>query len=317
MHNESQGMSRIAVFGEALVDQFSSGPVVGGAPFNVARHLAAFGMRPLMLSAVGEDDAAATVRAEFVRYGMTQAGLQTLAHIQTGIVDVLTDAAGGHVFSIRDNCAYDAIGAQALAHIKHELAPQGWLYFGTLALRAATSRQTWQALVQAHQGPTYLDLNWRAGQVGRDAVLAALTAATVLKVNEEELAMLLAWDDAGQVSPPSTWHTGSEDQVIARFMTQHPRLKRVIVTCGADGYASFDAHGRCDARGAMARQIQLVDTVGAGDAFSAVVLTGLLEDWPWPETLARANHFAAAICEVRGAVPPSLDTYASWTKNWK
>lgn len=316
MHLEHDHPSRIAVFGEALVDQFASGPVVGGAPFNVARHLAAFGMQPLMLSAVGTDDAAATVHAEFVRYGMRDSGLQTLEHIQTGIVDVLTDAAGGHVFSIRDDCAYDAIGMQALEDVQRELAAQGWLYFGTLALRAAPSRQTWQALVQAHQGPTYLDLNWRANQVDRHTILAALAAATVLKVNEEELAMLLGWEAIPEVSPPSTWQAGSIDAVLARFIARYPRLERVIVTCGADGYASFDAQGCCDARGGVARAITLVDTVGAGDAFSSVVLTGLLLDWPWPDTLARANDFAAAICEVRGAVPASLDAYDSWTKGW-
>ena len=316
MHTAHHQPTRIAVFGEALVDQFSSGPVVGGAPFNVARHLAAFGMQPLTLSAVGVDDAAATVRAEFVRYGMRESGLQTLAHIQTGIVDVATDAAGGHVFSIRDDCAYDEIGVAALAVVQRELAPQGWLYFGTLALRAVVSRQTWQALVAAHRGPTYLDLNWRDNQVDRQTVLAALAAATVLKVNEEELAMLLSWDEVPHASAPSTWQADSTDPVIAQFIARTPRLERLIVTCGADGYASFDQHGRCDARGGIARTIALVDTVGAGDAFSSVVLAGLLQDWPWAHTLARANDFAAAICEVRGAVPASLDRYDSWTKSW-
>ncbi len=317
MHATQFQPTRIAVFGEALVDQFSSGPVVGGAPFNVARHLAAFGMQPLTLSAVGIDAAAATVRAEFVRYGMRESGLQTLAHIQTGIVDVATDAAGGHVFSIRDDCAYDQIGMAALEVVQRELVPQGWLYFGTLALRAAASHQTWQALVTTHQGPTYFDLNWRANQVDRQIVLAALGASTVLKVNEEELAMLLSWDDVQHTSAPSTWQTGQTDTVIAEFIARFPKLERLIVTCGADGYASFDRHGRCDARGGVARAIQLVDTVGAGDAFSSVVLAGLLQDWPWTKILERANDFAAAICEVRGAVPASLDKYDSWTKSWK
>jgi fructokinase len=310
------GACRIAVFGEALVDLFSSGPVVGGAPFNVARHLAAFGQQPLMLSAIGADDAAAVVRNEFVRYGMRQDGLQTLATVQTGIVDVITDAAGGHVFSIRSACAYDAIGMQAVGVAASAVAPQGWLYFGTLALRAAVSRHTWQALVLAHPGPTYLDLNWRAAEVDRDTVLAALAAATVLKVNEEELAMLLGWTHAGAVSAPSSWEVARDDAVIGQFMASFARMDRLVVTCGAEGYASFDRHGRCDARGSVARAITLIDTVGAGDAFSSVVLAGMLNHWPWQESLARANDFAAAICEVRGAVPATLDAYAGLTAHW-
>jgi fructokinase len=307
--------SPVAVFGEALVDQFSSGPVAGGAPFNVARHLAALGHHPLMLTAVGHDAPAALIEAGCVQYGLTRAGLQRLPALPSGVVDVITDDQGQHRFEIRSHCAYDHIGPAALQAAAAHLDPSGWLYYGTLALRSPTSRATWLALSDAHGGPRYMDLNWRDGHVSPDVALQAMQRAHVLKVNEEELAMVLDW--AGHTRPchPSTWQPGATDAVIATLM-RSLGLDQLIVTCGANGYGGFAAGGLCMARGAGVTGIRLVDTVGAGDSFSAVVLAGLLRGWPWPLTLARANAYAARVCEVRGAVPAHLSDHARWTSDW-
>lgn len=259
---------RIAVFGEMLVDQFEAGPVVGGAPFNVARHLAAFGHAPLM-------------RAD-----------------------------GGHQFVIRTGCAWDAIEDEAAGAAIATLDPQGWLYCGTLALRSTVSRATSLKLLRAHTGSKYLDLNWREGHVEHETALQAARLADVLKVNDEELEMLRLWL-GGSVSG----NVSIEDS--ARFVLGHVPLKMLLVTCGAAGALAFDGAGRCIAQSRNARQIRMVDTVGAGDSFSAVVLCGLLRDWSMPVTLSRANAFAGHICEVQGAVPARLDDYASWTSGWE
>ena len=133
-------MMRAAVFGEMLVDQFDTGPVVGGAPFNVARHLAAFGLAPLMISAVGADAASQPVMAEFTRYGLGRGGVQVTPAHATGIVDVKTLAGGGHEFHIRGNCAWDFIELEPARAALAQAAAEGWLYCGTLALRSPVSR---------------------------------------------------------------------------------------------------------------------------------------------------------------------------------
>lgn len=303
-------MTRMAVFGEMLVDQFESGAVVGGAPFNVARHLAALGHAPLMLSAVGTDAHAKLVMAEFDRYAMQREGVQVTSQHPTGVVDVRMGPDGGHHFSIRTDCAWDFIDEAPVRSAAPVLDASSWLYAGTLALRSPVSRAAAWALMRAHPGPIYLDLNWREGHVAREVALQAIGLADVLKVNDEELAMLCDWLGVPAVEGPPT-----PDSV--RPLLQRLPLEMLLVTCGAEGALAFDGEGRCIAQGHSTRPIRLVDTVGAGDAFSAVVLAGLLRGWDMATTLARANAFAGHICEVRGAVPPDLAAYAQWTGSWR
>ncbi len=304
-------MTGIAVFGEMLVDQFASGPVVGGAPFNVARHLAAFGHDPLMIGAVGTDANGQLVLAEMDRFGMQRVGVQQRSENPTGLVDVAMQANGDHQFSIRTNSAWDFIDAMAAqAAVTASLGPNGWLYAGSLALRSPVSRAAGLALMQAHAGPIYLDLNWREGHVPHHVALQAVNRAGVLKVNDQELAMLCHWfgiaATAGVPQPDS----------VCQLLRKLSPKKMLVVTCGADGAFAFDGAGDCIAKGLSSRCVNLVDTVGAGDAFSAVVLAGLLRDWNTATTLQRANDFAGHICEVRGAVPAELGAYQPWTAGW-
>ncbi|MGE0498971.1 MAG: PfkB family carbohydrate kinase [Ramlibacter sp.] len=305
-------MTSVAVFGEMLVDLFDSGPVVGGAPFNVARHLAALGHAPLMLSAVGQDAQANQVLAELARYGMAREGVQVLPDQATGVVDVTTRPDRSHAFHIREACAWDVVAMEPARAALRALAAGGWLYSGTLALRSPVSRATGLALMRQHAGPRFLDLNWREGHVPRDVALQALQRAQVLKVNDEELAMLCGW--LGHAVPAAT--DAAAVQRSARHVLGQLPLQTLLVTCGPEGALAFDASGQCVARGAPARAVQLVDTVGAGDAFSAVVLAGLLRGWPLADTLDRATAFAGHVCEVRGAVPADLAAYARWTADW-
>lgn len=300
-------MTRVAVFGEMLVDQFPSGPVVGGAPFNVARHLAAFGHAPLMLGAVGRDAPGELVMAEFDRYGMRRGGVQLAQSAPTGVVEVRMGADGGHEFLIRDGCAWDSIQAEPARAALSQLDGEGWLYAGTLALRSPVSRETGLGLLRAHRGAKYVDLNWRDGHVRREVALEAVRLADVLKVNDEELAMLCGWLGGPPAAAP--------DAAAAHVLSCIP-LQLLVVTCGPAGALAFDRAGTRTACAAAGRTLQLRDTVGAGDAFSAVMLAGLLRGWDLPLTLARANAFAGHICEVRGAVPPELACYAEWTAGW-
>jgi len=152
----------IAVFGESLVDDFITEQVVGGAPFNVARNLAAFGVATLMVTRIGEDKNGALVRREFERFGMTEAGLQIDALEATGRVVVERNDAG-HRFIILPDQAYDYVAAApalaALAASKPSV-----LYFGTMAQRHETSRATVRAMLDASKAQRYLDLNVRYGR---------------------------------------------------------------------------------------------------------------------------------------------------------
>jgi fructokinase len=260
-----------------------------------------------MISAVGADAASQPVMAEFTRYGLGQGGVQVTPAHATGIVDVKTLADGGHEFHIRGNCAWDFIELEPARAVLAQAAAGGWLYSGTLALRSPVSRATGLALMRSHAGRIYLDLNWREGHVSPETALLAAGHADVLKVNEEELAMLCRWLGGSAVD--------GVDAAARRLLERMP-LEMLLVTCGADGALAFDASGHCVARGRGARAMQLVDTVGAGDAFSAVMLAGLLRGWDLQPALDRAIEFAGHVCEVRGAVPADLADYRRWTSAW-
>lgn len=292
------------LFGEALVDDFGGAQVVGGAPFNVARHLAAFHLPQLMITRVGNDDAGRRVRAEFERFGMADDGLQADPALPTGRV-LVRAGLDGHTFTILPHQAYDAIDAalavQALASVEPAL-----LYFGTLAQREPASRGALCALLEATRAPRLLDLNLRDGQVDERRVFASLQAADVVKVNEDELQSLFGWYVQGALA-------GAEQG--CRALVEMFELEALLVTMGARGAACFGHDGSVltEPAGVVGK---LVDTVGAGDAFAAVFILGRLHGWPLALTMKRANAFAAAICGVAGAVPESAGFYADWKLKW-
>lgn len=307
----------IAIFGESLVDDFITEQVVGGAPFNVARNLAAFGVATLMVTRIGEDKNGALVRGEFERFGMSAAGLQIDEREATGRVVVERSATGhrgiGHRFIILPDQAYDYVQAEpALAAMA--AASPSVLYFGTMAQRHETSRAALGAMLKASSALRYLDLNVRDGQVTERCAFESLHLADIVKVNEEELQDLFKWYTHTQ---PGTGSIDSREmtdacQALMRIFT----LQGLIVTLGERGAMVFAADGTVTINQECHAPAHIVDTVGAGDAFSAVFLYGRAQGWPLPLTLARANAFAGAICGVAGAVPADIGFYAPWLAAW-
>jgi fructokinase len=307
--------SAVIVFGESLVDWFGDHAIPGGAPFNVARHLAGLGLDPLLITRVGDDADGRRLRAELERFGVRGEGIQVDPALPTGRV-VVREGNAGHEFEIVPDQAYDRIETGALcARLRVPAGGAPWLYFGTLAQRAAGNRAALAQLREALPHRVFVDLNWRAGQVAPAIAQSALASADVLKVSAEELALLLGWaglrpDPARRVPPP-----GTECPAIAGLLHGR-RVVQLLVTHGAAGYALWDAGGVCRAAGAAAAVPAMVDTVGAGDAFAAIALAGRMLDWPLQTALVRANAFAAAICAVRGAVPDDPAFYAPWRRQW-
>jgi fructokinase len=300
------------VFGEALVDEFPTEQVVGGAPFNVARHLAAFMAPALMITRIGRDRNGQAVRAEFERFAMRDAGLQVDPMEETGRVVVERSPQGhGHRFHILPRQAYDFIDAGAAAASLADLDP-GIVYFGTLVQRGQTSRQALDAVLAALPAGTtrYLDLNLRAGQYEESTVTRSLEAADIVKVNEEELQALFQW--YFQIRPNAAPLATEELHAACRALVQRFALETLVVTLGHRGSVVFCADGTVVANRDTPAPPFVIDTVGAGDAFSAIFLLGRSRGWPLALTLARANEFAGAICAVAGAVPRDLNFYDKW-----
>ena len=301
------------VFGEALVDEFPTEQVVGGAPFNVARHLAAFMAPALMITRIGRDRNGQAVRAEFERFAMRDAGLQTDPMEETGRV-VVERSGHGHQFHILPRQAYDFIDADA-AVASLAGVDAGTVYFGTLAQREPGSRAALDAVLAATPSTRYLDLNLRSGQVDESTVTRSLQAADIVKVNEEELQALFQWYfQIGRESPPLATEAL---HAACRALMDRFALDTLIVTLGHRGSVVFCADGTLIANRDTPAPPFVIDTVGAGDAYSAIFLLGRARGWPLALTLARANEFAGAICAVSGAVPGDLDFYDRWVARWR
>jgi fructokinase len=307
------GAGATVVFGEALVDDFATEQVVGGAPFNVARHLAAFMAPQLMITRIGADRNGETIAAEFERFAMSQAGLQRDTIEETGRV-IVERGAQGHRFVIVPNQAYDYIAREeALAALR--TVDAGVLYFGTLAQRGERSRGTLKALLSATGATRYLDLNLREGQVDERIVADSLHAADIAKLNEDELQALFGW--YFQLGPNDPPMAAGETRSACAALLQMFGLQALIVTLGHRGSVYFGAGGvTIDTRDALSPPF-VIDTVGAGDAFSAIFLLGRVRGWPLELTLARANEFAGAICAIPGAVPRDLGFYDQWMTRWR
>ncbi len=299
----TRNAARPVVYGEVLFDRFEDAAVLGGAPFNVAWHLQGFDLQPLFISRVGDDPAGAEVRESMRAWGMDLAGLQTDRAHPTGAVEVRFRN-GQPSYTILPNQAYDFIdGTEArsvLARVKGAM-----LYHGTLAARSATSRDALFACIEAGALPVFVDVNLRAPWWQRPLIERVFAAAHWVKLNNEELAELQQHPPAGPV----------ELLDRARSLCRARQLELLIVTEGERGASFVTSDEVYSDRPAVVRQ--LVDTVGAGDAFASVCICGLFRGWPYPVTLRRALDFAARICEMRGATCADPDLYRNEKERWQ
>lgn len=305
-------MTTTIVYGEALVDDYPTEQVVGGAPFNVARHLAAFMEPQLMITRVGDDRHGQLVRAEFERFAMSEAGVQVDPLEETGRV-VVERQAKGHRFVILPNQAYDYINPEQALGAAAEV-DAGMLYFGTLAQRGPRSRDTLYALFEATSATRYLDLKLFDG-VDERCVFHALHAANIVKVNEEELATLFGW--YFDLAAGAAALTGEEVRASCMALVQMFDLQALILTLAHRGSVYFGADGQTIVNRDNPQPPFVIDTVGAGDAFSAMFLLGRARGWTLELTLTRANEFAGAICALSGAVPRDMNFYDKWVARWK
>lgn len=303
------------IFGEALVDDFNNEQIVGGAPFNVARHLAAFMAPCLAITRIGADRSGQLVRAEFERFAMSDAGLQVDPIEETGRV-LVERGPRGHRFTILPHQAYDFIDAGAAGAVLVGVQP-GMVYFGMLAQRNAQSRSALAAVLEASEGKAarFLDLNLRDGQYDEQGVTRSLQAANIVKVNEEELQVLFGWHFQIKAEDPPL--SSAEVRASCQALLQMFSLDALIVTLGHRGSVYFGSDGVVLTQHDTPAPPFVIDTVGAGDAFSAIFLLGSARGWPLEVTLARANEFAGALCAVPGAVPKDMGFYDKWMTRWR
>lgn len=294
----NHAQQRPVLFGEVLFDRFPDGSeVLGGAPFNVAWHLRGFGEAPLFISRVGEDQSGRQARLAMAAWGMDTAGLQTDPEHPTGAVRIEM-VNGEPRFEILPDQAYDFIHLAGLP----DPGRPAFLYHGSLALRRQESRATLEALASRPKAPVFLDVNLRPPWWQREEILRWTRRADWVKLNQDELDRLAP----GEGDPESRGRC---------FLAQYG-LEYLVLTRGGEGALAFSAAGEAG-RVRPAAATDVVDTVGAGDAFTAVFLLGRLRGWPLVRTLERAQAFASAIVGVRGATVSDPAFYQGFIDAWE
>jgi len=289
--------SRPVIFGEVLFDCFPDGSVVlGGAPFNVAWHLQAFGMAPVFISRVGDDPLGHRIRDTMHAWEMDTSGLQLDSAHPTGKVEIrFVD--GEPQYEIIDQQAYDFIDAAAVPPLQQGAV----LYHGSLALRNAASRQALEEIRRLYTPCVLVDVNLRDPWWRQEDILQLLEGGSWVKLNEHELALLVPGvEDAADAMP----------QLLRDY-----GLELLIVTRGSAGAVAVTAAGE-ESRVVPRAVAQVTDTVGAGDAFTSVILLGQAHNWPLPLLLERAQQFASAIVGVRGATVNDPGFYRPFLRDW-
>ncbi|MES2580540.1 MAG: carbohydrate kinase [Pseudomonadota bacterium] len=303
IHTKSKKV--IGVFGEVLADIFPDQTVLGGAPFNVARHLQAFGLHPVMITRTGHDALRTQFLQEMQRLKMDVSGLQIDAKYPTGQVKVKMTS-DGHQFEILENQAYDHIHAGITHMVTMSLKPE-MVYFGTLAQRSMPSRLALDKFLEDGKCPRFLDVNLRAPFYNKHTIKRSLLRSDIVKLNEEELVII-----AKYFKIDSTHKHDSAKQLAAEF-----GIEQIIVTAGAQGAWMVAGEKVIETKAVSTTQVPLIDTVGAGDAFSAVCMVANTLNWDHATMIDRANEFASAICGIRGGAPTDTDFYTPFINHWK
>jgi len=285
-------MMKVRVFGigEVLWDLLPSGAQMGGAPANFAYHARALGADATVISRIGCDPLGDDILRRFEQLGLPPDFLQHDNTVPTGSVTVELEVGGVPRFTIHENVAWDRLALTDVA--RAAVAEADAVCFGSLAQRCETSRTTIQQLVAAVRPGALriFDINLRQQFHSREVIEASLDLANALKLNDAELPVLGAMFEL----------KGSEriqmETLAARF-----DLVTVALTRGPQGSLLLDSRGWSDQPG---QPVQVQDTVGAGDAFTAAMTLGMLQGWDLDCVNEHANAVARHVCSSSGATPP-------------
>lgn len=288
----------IVIFGEVLFDCFEDGSeILGGAPFNVAWNLKALGAHPLFISRIGNDEMGKEILNAMNGWGLSTDGIQVDDAHPTGSVQVhIENNEPG--FDIVDNVAYDFIEQSSLPY----LPLGGIIYHGSLALRHETSRMALINLLTQMDARIFIDINLRPPWWEESLIKMISHTAHWIKLNQHELEILT--------------HADNEQSRIIEFFSQADNLKELILTKGEQGAMTITPEGELN-RVEPEQNQNFVDAVGAGDAFSSVMLLGKHLSWPADLTIQRAQSFAAAVVGIRGATTTDSAFYQSFTEQWQ
>lgn len=296
----------ILVVGEILYDIFPDEKRLGGAPFNFAFHLQKLGVDTRFVSRVGNDGPGRDILGVVESSGFDPDDIQVDPSHPTGYVNVHMDPGGEPSFEIMGPAAYDylACNSRVKALIQR---PPDLMYMGSLIQRSAHGQAFIKELaaLKAEQTRLFCDINLRPDCWNEKSVATCLELADILKLNQEELYALT----------PAKLGNERYSSLCRHLMTRW-EIQHLILTLGDRGSAFFTATRDVCCQ-ADSSPVTVMDTVGAGDAYSAMAVACILKNYPISTTIELASAFAAQICSIKGALPSSDDVYKAFIHQLK
>ncbi|OAD46626.1 carbohydrate kinase family protein [Polaribacter atrinae] len=285
-------MSKVVCFGEVLWDIFPTHKKIGGAPLNVASRLSSFGHNVTMISALGEDNFGQKI-IEYLKDNKVNTNhIQIKKQFQTGKVNVILDKRGTASYTINYPSAWDKISITEKA--KNEVENADAFVFGSLIARDKTSRKTLYELIEAAKYKIF-DLNLRQSHYTTDVLLYLMEKANFIKFNDDELY---------EVCKKIGSKYNSLEQNI-RFIAAKTNTNHVCVTKGPHGavllYNDIFYYN-------SGYQINVIDTVGAGDSFLASLTSELLKKSTPQKAINFACAIGALVAQSEGANPKILQS---------
>lgn len=285
-----EDIKMVVGMGEALWDVLPEGKKIGGAPANFAYHVKQFGLPGYVVSAVGEDPLGDEILTNFRKKDLNFQ-IEKVPY-PTGTVQVELDAEGIPMYDIKENVAWDNIPFTAAIE---KLASQTKaVCFGSLAQRNVVSRQTIERFLDAMpKTPETLivfDVNLRQGFYTKEVLTKSMERCNVLKINDEELVALSRMFG----------YPGIDLQDKCWILLGKYNLKMLILTCGINGSYVFTP-GNVSFQ--PTPKVEVADTVGAGDSFTAAFIASILKGKDVKEAHRLAVETSAYVCTQQGAMP--------------
>jgi len=278
-------------FGEVLWDIIEGKEYLGGAPFNLAAHLSKLGCSVSMISRVGNDRRGKKVIQKMKALGVESSFVQVDTRYPTGTVDVKLSKDGKPTFTINENVSYDFIEPQKNLLEKMKEESFDAFCFGTLAQRNEISRKTLYLLLEIVKSRYFFyDVNLRQLFYSKEIVVKSLSFSDIVKLNNEESILLSRL----------LFKRELKEEEFAKNVCSNFQVRIVCITRGENGCAIF-YEGRF--REIPGIKVKVIDTVGAGDAFSAGFLFKFCTGKDPFESAIFANRIGAFVASRRGAIP--------------
>lgn len=275
--------------GEALWDILPEGKQIGGAPANFAYHVSQFGIGTCVASAIGDDKLGAELTDTFKGKALNM--LMPTVEYPTGTVQVELDSMGVPTYDIKQNVAWDNIPfSDKLMEIARRTCA---VSFGSLAQRNVVSRNTIHQFLDAMPDDDVIkvfDINLRQNFYTPDVIMESMERCNVLKINDEELVIISRLFG----------YPGIDLKDKCWILLGKYNLKALVLTCGVNGSYVFTPG---NVSFVPTPEVEVADTVGAGDSFTAAFIAALLKGCSVREAHELAVKVSAYVCTCHGAMP--------------